>query len=87
MKRYPKNMGLIKNFRERKNINLEKENTIQTGEKRGILKKEITIKTKDKKMTIAQIKKKIVSVGIAKKKDTMQMNVRKRRIKRILLNK
>ncbi|QHN91523.1 uncharacterized protein DS421_17g575560 [Arachis hypogaea] len=87
MKRYLKNMVLIKIFKEKENINLEKENTIQTGEKRGILEKEITIKTKDKKVIIARIKKKIVSVDIAKKKDTMQMNVRKRRIKRILLNK
>ena len=87
MKKYLKNMVLIKIFKEKENINLEKENTIQTREKRGILEKELTIKTKDKKVTIAQIKKKTVSVGIAKKKDTMQMNVRKRRIKKILPNK
>ena len=37
MKRYLKNMVLIKIFKEKENINLEKENTIQTGEKRDIL--------------------------------------------------
>ena len=80
-------MVLIKIFKEKENINLEKENTIQTREKRDILERKIIIKTKDKEIIIARIKKKIVNVGIAKKKDTMQMNVLKRRIKRILLNK
>ena len=86
MKRYLKNMVLIKIFKEKENINLEKENTIQTGEKRDILERKIIIKIKDKEITIARIKKKIVNVGIAKKKDTMQMNVQKRRIKKTLPN-
>ena len=49
MKKFLKNMVLIKIFKKKENINLEKENTIQTGEKRGTLEKEIIIKTKDKK--------------------------------------
>ena len=78
-------MVSIKIFKEKENIILEKENIIQTGEIRDALEKETLIKVKNQKVIFVLIKKKTANVGIAKKKDTMQMNVQKRKIK-ILLN-
>ena len=83
----PKKYGLNKNFQRKIKYQFRKRKYYPNWRRKMYFRIRNNNKNKRQKMTIARIKKKIVSVGIVKKKDTMQMNVQKRRIKRILPNK